>query len=143
MNKNHIILLAIILFCIGIVSVLAGTSMARPDPEKGITSWIAAVNSHNYDRVYDLAPLSIHQQINRSTFLSAQNGNPLLAPGTLIKGYTVLNKTISGDKSNITTRLNLLMPAKINQSEEEISLFIKFVEVYEKGEWHVWTDAPE
>lgn len=142
MKKNHIIFLVIFLLCIGAAIIFAFTTSARPDPEKGITSWIAAVNSHDFDRVYDLSPQSVQRQVNRSAFLAVQSGNPFLAPGIIIKSYTVLNKTISGDKSNITTQLELQMPAKVNQSEQDISFYIKFVEDYENGEWHVWTTSP-
>lgn len=142
MKKNHIIVLLIIFLCIAITAIFAGYTTARPDPETGLTAWIAAVNIHDYDRVYDLAPQDIRQQISRPAFIAAQRDNPFLASGNIIKGYTVENKTISGNDGAITVQLLLHVPAAGNQSAQDIPLYIKFVEIFENGAWHVWTTSP-
>jgi len=127
--------------CVGGNSLFSKTS-AIPEPETGINYWISAVNDHNFDRVYDLAPHSIKQQVSRQEFIVAQRDNPLLAEGTIIKGYKILNKTASGNDSAITVQLIIHVPAKVNQSDQDISVYLKFVETFEDGEWHVWTTAP-
>jgi hypothetical protein len=142
------ILLAICLAgCVLVASCLGGSSLfsktrTLPEPETGITSWISAVNDRNFDRIYDLAPRSIKQQISLQEFLAAQRDNPLLAQGTVIQGFSVLNKTASGNDAAITAQITIHMPASVNRSGQDISVFLKFVEIFEDGEWHVWTTAP-
>jgi len=142
------ILLAVCLAgCVLIAGCLGGSSLfsktsSLPEPETGINSWISAVNDRNLDRVYDLAPQSIKQQISLEEFLAAQRDNPLLAQGTVIQGFSVLNKTASGNDAAITAQITIHMPASVNRSEQDISVFLKFVEIFEDGEWHVWTTAP-
>jgi len=142
MKKNHTVLLAIILLCIATAAILAGCTSERPDPETGVNSWTYAVNNHDYDRVYDLAPLLIRQQVSRPAFISAQSDNPLLSPGNIIQGYTVVNKTISGNDAAIVAQLVLHVPAFGNESARDIPLYIKFLEVFDNGQWNVWTTQP-
>jgi hypothetical protein len=142
MKKNYIIFIAILLLCTSAAVIFAGCTTARPDPETGIISWIAAVNNHDYDRVYDLAPQAVRQQVSRPMFLAAQHDNPFLASGNSVQGYAVLNKTMSGNNAAITAQLDLHKPAADNESARDIALYIKFVEVFENGKWDVWTTAP-
>jgi len=116
--------------------------VAIPEPESGIAAWIVAVNDHDFVRVYDLAPYSVKKQVGLQEFIAAQRDNPLLAQGNVIKGYTIMDKTASGNDSAITAQLIIHSPAKINQSDQDIALYIKFVETFEDGAWHVWTTAP-
>lgn len=147
-NKYLGILLAVCLAgCVLVAGCLEGSSLfsknhALPDPETGITSWISAVNDRNLDHVYELAPQSIKQQISLQEFTAAQHDNPLLAQGNVIQGFSVLNKTASGNEAVITAQITIHMPASVNRSEQDISVFLKFVEIFEDGEWHVWTTAP-
>jgi hypothetical protein len=142
MKQNQTCNLVLIFLCIGSAVIFAGCTGARPDPETGITAWITAVNNHDYDRVYDLGPREIQQQVSRSAFITAQRDNPLLAPGNLIKDYTIEKKTISENNAAITVQLILHTPAGANQSARDIALYIKFVETFENGEWKVWTAEP-
>ena len=142
MKKNHIIFLAIILVCIATATFIAGCTTARPDPENAVATWVTAVNAHDYNRLYDLAPQAIRQQVSRPAFIAAQHDNHLMAEGNIIKSYTVLNKTISGNDAAITAQLILHVPASGNVSEGDIPLYIKFVEIFENGKWDVWTTAP-
>jgi hypothetical protein len=115
---------------------------AIPEPETGIVAWIMAVNDHDFVSVYDLAPYSVKKQVGLQEFIAAQRDNPLLAQGNVIKGYTIMDKTASGNDSAITAQLIIHSPSKVNQSEQDIALYIKFVETFEDGAWHVWTEAP-
>jgi len=134
--------LPVLLAFICIAGLVSGCIAQRPDPETGITAWISAVNNHDYNRVYDLAPEAIHEQINRSAFIFAQSDNKLLPPGNVIKGYSVIDKKVSANYAEITVQLNLHAAATQNASSEEIPVFIKFVEIFENGEWKVWTTSP-
>jgi hypothetical protein len=142
MKKNHFIILAVIVIGIASAIFVVGCTTARPDPEISVTAWVTAVNNHDYDRIYDLAPQVLRQQISRPAFIAAQKENPLLAQGNFIKGYTVTNKTISGTDAEITAKLVLHQRAIGNESAGDILLYIKFVEIFENGKWDIWTTAP-
>jgi hypothetical protein len=130
----------IVILCGMILAIcLAGCLQQRPDPEIGVKNWISAVNNHDYNRLYDLAPREIRQQINLQDFITAQKGNPLFNPGVSIGDYQITNRTLTGDTASLTVVLSLNMLANGNGSPHNTGLFIRFEEVFENGEWKVWT----
>ncbi|MGA2917205.1 hypothetical protein [Methanoregula sp.] len=135
--------LTIIIVCGLILAMcLAGCMQKMPDPETGVNNWVSAANNHDYSRVYDLAPQEIRIQINRQDFIAAQNGNPFLAPGNSIRNYQVVNRTLSGDNAELTVAVDLYSPGSANASSGNVLIFLKFLEVFEDGEWKVWTTKP-
>jgi hypothetical protein len=135
--------LTIILMCVMIIAIcLAGCLQQRPDPETGVKNWIAAVNNHDYGRVYDLAPKEIRSRIDRQDFIGVQNGNPFLAPGNVIRNYQIVNRTQSGDNAELTVSVILYSPGSDNVSPGNVLIYLKFLEVFEGGEWKMWTSAP-
>ena len=135
--------LTIIIVCGLILALcLAGCAQQRSDPETGLKNWVSAVNSHDYGQVYDLAPQEIRSQISRQDFIAAQNGNPFVAPGNIIRSYQVVNKTQVGDNAELTAGLTLYVPGSANATPGNVFIFLKFLEVFEDGEWKVWTTQP-
>jgi hypothetical protein len=136
----------VLLICMVLVTIAAACvqpSQSILSPEAGMKIWIDAVNARDYHRLYALAPDSIRQQTNESAFIQAQAGNPLLADGSRITGYHILNQTRNGNNAAITVQLVLDIPeGESRNSSRKIPLYIKFIETFEQGEWKVWTTEP-
>ena len=62
------------------------------DAETGVQMWIAAVNARDLDRVYDLAPDAIKQQISLAQFKESNINNSFLQPGDYYTDYNVIDK---------------------------------------------------
>jgi hypothetical protein len=131
------------IFLLNNKNAMGNTSLSSMDPETGIQTWITAVNNRDYHRLYTLAPDSIRLQVNESTFMQAQDGNPLLANGNKINSYKVQNETVVGNNAMIISHLVLETPGvSSNTSSKKILLYINFLETFEHGEWKVWTIVP-
>jgi len=135
--------LLIILAFIGIAGLVAGCTAPRPDPETGITAWISAVNNHDINRIYDLAPVELKDRISRQDFTLAQQNNSFLSPGNTITRYMVMARSGSGENAEITAELFMKSAVAGTGDGQVIPVYIKFVEVFESGEWKVWTTTPQ
>jgi|WetSurMetagenome_2_1015567.scaffolds.fasta_scaffold36546_2 hypothetical protein len=134
--------IALLLVCVVAVMLIAGCTAARPDPEEGVRTWIAAVNDRDYAQVYAMAPREIREQVTEDVFIAAQDTNPFLASGNRIGNYTVIERNATGDTATITAQLLLVSPGSGNATTKTIVFYLKFVERFEDGEWKVWTAAP-
>jgi hypothetical protein len=142
MNTKVCCGIALTLACLVAVTLIAGWIAPRPDPEEGVRTWIAAVNDRDYSQVYAMAPREIRGQVTEAEFAAAQETNPFLSPGNRIEGYTIVERTGTGDVSTITARLVLVSTASGNPAVKKIPVYLKFVERLEDGRWKVWTAAP-
>lgn len=141
-TKQGFTLLLFIVFVM-LIPACIQSSPGNSYPEFGMTTWIDAVNGRDYHRLYTLAPNSIRQQIDETTFIQEQTGNPLFAGGGRITGYQILNQTLAGNRATITARLVLETPGEGGGNlSRKIPLYIKFLETFERGEWKVWTSEP-
>ena len=137
-EKTGIVIIAIILL---FMSITPGCVQQRPDPEAGINMWIESVNDRNIQKLYRIAPAEVRDQIYEDEFIREQETNPLLAPGNRIIHYTILDREDSGITATFIVRLILETPTS-TESSSKIPLYIRFNEVYENGEWKVWTAEP-
>jgi hypothetical protein len=139
--------LLIVLFIAGSIFVLlnrqnnnGNSSVPSTDPETGIQMWIEAVNGRNIDRLYDLAPDEIHQQVTLSQFKEENINNIFLQSGNKFLNYSVIDKKQNGTYAQIMAQV--LFHRIVNQSAlitQEDPLQYKFVLNYQHGEWKIWT----
>jgi hypothetical protein len=137
--------LLIILFIAGSTLVLLNKksgnfSIPLSDPETGIQHWIDAVNGRNIDRVYDLAPDEIKQQITLDQFKKDNINNTLLSPGFYYVNYTLIDKKQNGTYAQIVTQV--FLHQSNNQTafgQQDIPIGYRFVLFYQHGEWKIWT----
>ena len=141
LRKNQILPVFLAIICIA--GLISGCTTPRPDPETGVTAWISAVNNHDINKVYDLSPGQVKERISRQDFIQAQQNNSFLAPGNTITRYTIMTRSVSADSAALTVELFMRSPAAGTGEGEVIPVYIRFIEVFESGEWKVWTTAPE
>ena len=135
--------LPVLLAFICIAGLISGCTTPRPDPETGVAAWISAVNNHDINRIYDLTPGQLKDRISRQDFLQVQQNNTFLAPGNTITRYTVMARSVSDNSAALTVELFMTSPAAGTKEGEVIPVYIKFIEVFENGEWKVWTTSPQ
>ena len=135
-------LLAIVVCLLLLGTITAGCTFAKPDPQNTITQWISAVNNHDYPKIYYLAPLQIQQQESLQDFLLEQNNNSFLNSGGEITDYKVLSKDVQGDTATYIVELIMRPSIGQNGSGESVPVYIKFEEIFQNGEWRVWTTSP-
>ena len=122
----------------GVPGVLTNnTTQVRPDPETGIVNWIQAINESNMPRLYELSPAYIRNNVSESDFTSINEKAPMLAPGTEISRYEVVNKSVEDDSANIKAIIG--RTSVVNNTPETIPIFFNFSLSYENNEWKVWT----
>lgn len=114
-------------------------SVPSTDPETGIQEWIDAMNQRNIDRVYDLAPDEIKNQVTPEQFKMANINNTLLTPGNSFSSYTVMDKKQNGTSARIIAQVILHIPSnQQNTQSTDIPLVDTFALLYQHGEWKVW-----
>jgi hypothetical protein len=126
--------------CTAVNTTAGNTSPPPPDPETGISAWIDAVNAHDVNGFYSLAPEEIQEQIPEQQFIAANMNNTLLQQDKSITGYKILNETSNATMANIRVVLTLHQNVPGNSTQTEtIALYLNFEEWLENGEWKVWT----
>jgi len=136
-------LLVLIVVC-GCVSdpALFSKNTPQPDPETGIDAWVQAMNAHDVDQLYYLAPEEVQKQVSLAQFERDNANNTLLQSDKFISGYQIMNETKSATTANIKAIINLHQNILGNSTKiETIPLGLHFEEWYENGEWKVWTVA--
>jgi len=128
----------------GCMTATANASLPHiADPENAIKIWIDAVNARDYPKLYALSPEYIRQGITMKNFIKAQDGNPMMATGSQIVDYQVLDRKTGSDNATFTVQLILQISGSgANATVSNIPVYLKFTEFFEQGNWHVWTDAP-
>jgi hypothetical protein len=120
-------------------NIIAKSSVPSTDPETGIQKWIEAVNGRNVDRLYDLAPDEIKEQITLAQFKEDNINNTLFRPGYYFSNYTLMDKKQNGTSAQILAGITLHQPKEQDSSGNEIPVLYKFALFYEHGEWKIWT----
>lgn len=138
--------LLIVAIIIGGIYVLGSRNMAKTavfsnDPETGIKMWIDAANQKDINRLYDLAPDEIKQQMTLARFEEANLNSSILQPGSSIASYDVIDKKQNGTFAQINARVFLLPPGAQGNLSQEIPVSDHFDLFYEHGEWKIWTDS--
>jgi hypothetical protein len=114
-------------------------SVPSTDPETGIQEWIDAMNQRNIDRVYDLAPDEIKDQVTPEQFKMANINNTLLKPGNSFTSYTVIEKKQNGTSAQITAQVILHIASnQQNTHGTDVPVVDTFALLYQHGEWKVW-----
>jgi len=135
-----LVVLIIACGCTSVNTSVADQSSSLPDPETGINAWIDAVNAHDINGFYNLAPNEIKEQIPEQQFITANTNNPLLQQDRSITGYKILNETSNATMANIKVMVSLRQDVSANSTQTEIiPLYLNFEEWFENGEWKVWT----
>ena len=122
--------LLIVAIIIGGIYVLGSRNMAKTavfsnDPETGIKMWIDAANQKDINRLYDLAPDEIKQQMTLARFEESNLNSSILQPGSSIASYDVIDKKQNGTFAQINARVFLLPPgAQGNLSQRSRSAII-------------------
>jgi hypothetical protein len=137
----------IALFIAGSIFVLLNSqnnngksSIPSTDPETGIQMWIEAVNGRNIDRLYDLAPDEIQQQVTLAQFKEENINNIFLQSGNKFLNYSLIDKKQNGTYAQIMAQV--WFQRSVNQSTlstKEDPLQYKFALYYQHGEWKIWT----
>lgn len=137
---SGLLLLVLLSGCTTHVGSPTSENTVPPDPETGIQTWIAAVNTHDVTALYYLAPGEIRKQVTLDQFRSANVNNTFLEGDRSITGYEVLNKTGNASRANIKAAILLHQTSKDNSSQAiTIPVYLNFEEGYEDGAWRVWT----
>jgi hypothetical protein len=136
--------LLILAFIVGGIYVLSSKIPPRQlipltNPETGIQNWIDAVNQRNIDRVYDLAPDEIKNQVTLVQFKEENVNNTILEPGFRFTNFTVINKQQNATYAQILAQVLLLKPANQGTLGTEIPIQYRFALYHEHGEWKIWT----
>ena len=142
MYAGIIIGLAITLAVCGYVSDPAffSKNTPQPDPETGIDAWVQAMNAHDIDQLYYLAPEEVQTQVSLAQFEKDNANNTLLQSDKFISGYQILNETRSSTTAKIKAVIILHQNVPGNSTQTQtIPLYLNFEEWYENGGWKVWT----
>jgi hypothetical protein len=137
--------LILVICLIGSVYVLEHKNMEKSsvpsaDPETGIKMWIDAVNQRNIDRVYDLSPDQIKQQLTLPQMKENNLNNTLLQPGFRFTDYKVVDKQQNGTNAKIAATLILQFPPSQESTEGKlVPVRYNFALFYQHGEWKIWT----
>jgi hypothetical protein len=136
--------LLIILFICGSTLILlnnkpAKSSIPSTDPETGILMWLDAVNGRNIDRVYDLAPDEIKQQVTLARFKDDNLNNTFLQPGNNFLNFSVIDKKQNGTYAQIIAQVWFRQSANQSVQMTDIPINYKFALYYQHGEWKIWT----
>lgn len=116
-----------------------GSSGPSSDPETGLQQWIAAVNGRDVNRLYDLAPDDLKEQIPLDQFKQENLNNTLFRTGYYLSNYTLLNKQQNGTSAQIDAEVSLHQPGGLESPARDIPVLYKFALFYEHGEWKIWT----
>jgi len=109
------------------------------DPETGLQNWIEAVNARNIDRVYDLAPDEIKQQVSLDQFRKDNMNNTLLQPGEKFLNFSIYDRKQNGTYAQITAQVFLQQTPGKNSLGPEVPMQYKFALFFQHGEWKIWT----
>ncbi len=116
------------------------TTISSSDPETGIQEWVAAVNNKDLGRLYDLSPDEIKTQMSWENFTAANENNEFLRPDETFTFDSVMNKTGNATVANLKVILLLHKNTSANSTQSEtIPLYFNFIELFEHGEWKVWS----
>ena len=138
--------IVVMFLLVGVASVFQNTgnspgknSSPSADPETGVRMWIDAVNQRNIERIYNLTPDEIKQQITITRFTENNVNNTLFQSGYDPAGYRILDK----QQNRTFARIVAEVPYRGNHPGPGIKapLVYVFDLFYEHGEWKVWTDA--
>jgi len=116
------------------------TIVAYSDPETGIQEWVDAVNNKDIVRLYDLEPNGFKQEVSFGQFVTVNKDNAFLSQNASVTGYEILNETSNATTANIRVMVYWQGPVSPNSTQiQNISVFYNFEELFENGEWKVWT----
>ena len=108
------------------------------DSESGLQGWLAAVNARDLDRVYDLAPDAVKQQISLTQFKEKNVNNSFLQPGNFYSDYTILDKEQNATYSQIKAEFFYEHSANQGNTSQASPIFYRFGLYHEHGEWKIW-----
>jgi len=116
------------------------TIVSYSDPETGIQEWVDAVNNNDIARLYELEPEGFKQEISFSQFVLVNRDNEFINPNASLTGYEILNKTSNATVANMRVMVYWHGPVAPNSTQmQTIPMFFNFEELYENGQWRVWT----
>ena len=132
-----ILVLVLACGCTAVNSSVSGDN-SHQDPETGLIAWIDAVNAHDVNGLYNLAPDWMKDNISLEQFTSANANNTLMTPDKSITGYKILNETSNTTIANIKVAVFLHQNVPGNSTQTQtIPLYLNFEEWFEHGEWKV------
>jgi hypothetical protein len=137
-----LLLIALIVGCISVLgSKTTSDSLRVPltQPETGLQMWVDAMNQRNMDRLYDLSPDEIKNEVTLAKFKEDNLNNTLLQSGYDFINYSVIDRKENGTYAQITAQIWLHQPANQSSLGPEIPLLYKFALYYQHGEWKIWT----
>jgi hypothetical protein len=129
----------------GCTASLPGSSVnktiaAYSDPETGIHDWVDAINNKDIVKLYDLEPYGFKQEVSLTQFVTINQDNEFLSPNATLTGYKILNETSNATAANLRVMVYWHGPVSPNSTQlQTVPIFYNFEELFENGEWKIWT----
>lgn len=116
-----------------IMTALLAGGCGGGSPSSVVDDYIAAINDHDFDRVYDLASSSYQESSPRDEFIGGMEA--VWIEGARLEDYEVIEETVDGDAATVTFKTRVVLPGVQEELLEENESSVDLVK--EEGEWKI------